>query len=68
MMVRDVLWVGSFVGLQFFRDVVIGDMWAFLLDIFVAVVSLRSAVYFLFPPGDVVSLCRPLPYGGVERA
>ncbi len=41
--------MGSIAGLRFSRDVVIGDMWAFLLGLFVAVVFLEFAVYFRFP-------------------
>ena len=45
---REILWIGSFTGLRFFRDIVIGDLWPFLLGLFVVVASMGFAVCFLF--------------------
>ena len=46
---RGVLWVESFAGVHVSSDVVVGEVWAVLLVLFIAVVSLGFDVYFLFP-------------------
>ncbi len=58
-------------GVPVSSDVVVGEVWAVLLVLFVAVGSLEISVNFLFPRvilGTLNPKTRPLPYGGAGRA
>jgi hypothetical protein len=62
------VWLGSYAGLCCCGVDAIGDMWAFLLWLFVVVVSFAFVEYFLFPQAALcLFVTRPFVMGLRER-